>query len=319
MSSGHSSESGDRPPSRRRARPAATPRRSSGGQQPARSERAPRPRRPSSGDGGRRRPRSDVWSRVLVAIPAVIIAIIFIDLGGLAWALFMIATGAVCMYELYGLLERWRPAAAVGFASLAAMVIVARYGTTKGVLEVAMATLPVAFLVVVARGQRGAPTVSIAGTLLGVYWIGLAFAHAELLHRVPHGSGVIIDILIGTFLADTAAYFGGRLFGRRPLAPAISPNKTVEGLFCGMLIAILAVFVAGLYQTWLTQGDALLLGLGVAVFGPIGDLFESVVKRDAGAKDSGTLFGAHGGALDRLDAVIFTIVAGYYIWLAVMP
>ncbi len=256
---------------------------------------------------------------MLVAVPAAIIAIIFIDLGGLAWALFMIATGAVCMYELYGLLARWRPAAAVGFASLAAMVIVARYGTTKGVLEVAMATLPVAFLVVVARGQRGAPTVSIAGTLLGVYWIGLAFAHAELLHRVPHGNGVIIDILIGTFLADTAAYFGGRLFGRRPLAPEISPKKTVEGLFCGMLIAILAVFVAGLYQTWLTQGDALLLGLAVAVFGPIGDLFESVVKRDAGAKDSGTLFGAHGGALDRLDAVIFTIVAGYYVWLAVMP
>ena len=69
-----------------------------------------------------------------------------------------------------------------------------------------------------------------------------------------------------------------------------------------MLIAILAVFIAGLYQTWLTQGDALLLGLAVAVLGPLGDLFESVVKRDAGAKDAGTLFGAHGGALDRLDA-----------------
>ena len=83
-----------------------------------------------------------------------------------------------------------------------------------------------------------------------------------------------------------------------------------------MLIAILAVFFAGLYQTWMTHGDALLLGLAVAVLGPIGDLFESVVKRDAGAKDAGTLFGAHGGALDRLDAVIFTVVAGYYIWLA---
>jgi phosphatidate cytidylyltransferase len=79
-----------------------------------------------------------------------------------------------------------------------------------------------------------------------------------------------------------------------------------------------AVFVAGLYQSWLTQGDALLLGVAVAVLGPVGDLFESLVKRDAGAKDSGNLFGAHGGALDRLDAVTFTIVAGYYVWLAVM-
>jgi phosphatidate cytidylyltransferase len=158
-----------------------------------------------------------------------------------------------------------------------------------------------------------------AGTLFGIYWIGLAFAHAMLLRRIPHGDGVIIDILIGTFLGDTGAYAGGRLFGRRPLAPDISPNKTVEGLFCGMLVAIVAVFLAGLYQDWLTQGDALLLGLTVAVFGPVGDLFESVVKRDAGTKDAGHIFGAHGGALDRLDAVIFTIVAGYYVWLAVLP
>jgi phosphatidate cytidylyltransferase len=127
---------------------------------------------------------------------------------------------------------------------------------------------------------------------------------------------VTIDVLVGTFLGDTAAYLGGRLFGRRPLAPQISPHKTVEGLFCGMLIAVLSVFVAGLFQLWLTQGDALLLGLAVAVLGPLGDLFESVVKRDAGAKDAGHVFGAHGGALDRLDAVIFTTVAGYYIWLA---
>ncbi len=159
---------------------------------------------------------------------------------------------------------------------------------------------------------------SIAGTLLGVYWLGFAFAHAVLLRQLPHGGGMIIDILVGTFLADTAAYLGGRLFGRRPLAPTISPNKTVEGLFCGMLIAIVAVFFAGLYQDWLTQGDALLLGLAVAVLGPLGDLFESLVKRDAGAKDSGGVFGAHGGALDRLDAVIFTVVAGYYMWLGVL-
>jgi phosphatidate cytidylyltransferase len=258
-------------------------------------------------------------ARILVAVPLAVIAIVFVDLGGLAWALFMIAIGGLCMYELYGLLARWRPAALVGLASLAAMVIAARYGTVGSVFEIAAATLPVAFLAVLARGQHKAVTVSVAGTLLGGYWIGFAFAHAELLHRLPHGGGVIIDVLVGTFLGDTAAYLGGRLFGRRPLALSISPNKTVEGLFCGVFIAILAVFVAGLYQPWLTRGNALLLGAAVAVLGPIGDLFESVVKRDAGAKDSGNVFGAHGGALDRLDAVTFTMVAGYYVWLAVMP
>jgi phosphatidate cytidylyltransferase len=146
----------------------------------------------------------------------------------------------------------------------------------------------------------------------------MAWAHAELLRQLHHGNGVIIDIAVGTFLGDTAAYIGGRMFGRRLLAPTISPNKTFEGLFCGMLIAIVSIFVAGLYQTWLTQGDALMLGIAVAVLGPLGDLFESLVKRDAGTKDTGQLFGAHGGALDRLDAVMFTVVAGYYIWFALI-
>ncbi len=280
----------------------------------------PPARRPASRSGRRRSERgrgSDLLLRILIAIPSAVILIVFIDLGGLAFALLMILVGLVCMHELYRMLARWRPVAIVGFASLVAMVLAARYGNIRYVMEVAMATVPMLFLFVVARGQRHA-TVAIAGTLLGVYWIGVAFAHAELLRRLPHGNAVLIDVLVGTFVGDTAAYLGGRLFGRRPLAPSISPRKTWEGLFCGMLLAIVAVFVAGLYQDWLTQGDALLLGVTVAVLGPMGDLFESLIKRDAGTKDAGTLFGPHGGALDRADAAIFTVVAGYYIWLAVM-
>jgi phosphatidate cytidylyltransferase len=278
----------------------------------ARRSEAP-PRKRQRGGGG-----SDLTARILVAIPAAIVAIIFIDLGGLAFALFMIAIGWVCLHELYQMLVRWKPVAVIGFAALGGMVLAARYGSQKEVLEVAVAALPVLFVAVVARGQRGA-TVAIAGTLLGIYWIGFAFAHAELLRQAHHGNGVVIDVVVGTFLADTGAYAGGRLFGRRPLAPSISPNKTVEGLLCGMFVAVLAVFVAGLYQTWMTKGNALLLGVTVAILGPLGDLFESVVKRDAGIKDAGRLFGAHGGALDRVDAVIFTIVGAYYVWLAVAP
>jgi len=169
------------------------------------------------------------------------------------------------------------------------------------------------------RGRQSGASISIAGTVLGIFWLGMAFAHAVLLRRLSHGNGIIIDVMVGTFLGDTGAYLGGRLFGRRPLAPEISPNKTVEGLFCGMFVAVLSVLIARLYQTnWLTQGQAFELGLAIAVLGPIGDLFESLVKRDAGAKDAGSLFGAHGGALDRLDAVSFTIVAAYYIWVALL-
>ena len=275
----------------------------------SRPRREPAPRKP--------RRRSDLVSRVLVAIPLAIATIIFINLGGLAFQLFIIAAGLICLHECYRLLAAWRPVALVGFAALAAMVFAAKSGGQGGVLEVAMAAVPVAVLVVLLR-EQARPTVAIGGTLLGVYWIGLAFAHTELLRDLPHGDGVLIDVLVGTFVGDTAAYFGGRLFGRRQLAPRVSPNKTVEGLVGGMLGAVLAIFIAGLYQTWLTQGNALLLGVAVAVLGPLGDLFESLVKRDAGAKDAGSLFGAHGGVLDRLDGAIFTVVAGYYIWLSVV-
>jgi phosphatidate cytidylyltransferase len=260
---------------------------------------------------------SELLTRILIAIPAAIVAIVFIDLGGLAFAVFLIAVGWACLSELYRMLGRWRPVSVVGFAGLAAMVIAARYGGIHYVLEVAVAAVPVLFLFVVARGQ-GHATVAIAGTLLSIYWIAFAAAHAELLRQLPHGNGVVIDVLVGTFIGDTGAYVGGRLFGRRLLAPQISPNKTVEGLFCGALAAIVAVFVAGLFQDWLTQGDAILLGFAVAILGPIGDLFESVVKRDAGTKDTGTLFGPHGGVLDRADAALFTLIAGYYIWFAAL-
>ncbi len=266
-----------------------------------------------------RRRRSDLLSRVLIAVPAAILAVVMIDVGGTAWAVFMMLMGCVCLQELYGMLDRWRPVALVGLAATVAMCFAARYGGLRDVLEVAMATVPVIFLAVISRTQVVRPTVSIAGTLLGVVWIGLAFAHAVLLRQLPHGKGIVIDVAVGTFLGDTGAYLGGRLFGRRPLAPSISPNKTVEGLFCGMLVAIIAVYFASLYQsTYMSAGKTFGLGIAIAILGPIGDLFSSLVKRDAGVKDSGTLFGAHGGALDRLDAVIFTIVAGYYVWAAAL-
>ena len=159
--------------------------------------------------------------------------------------------------------------------------------------EVAVGTVPVLFVAVVVRGQERDATVSIAGTLLGVFWLGFAFSHAVLLRQLGDGKGILIDVAVGTFLGDTGAYFGGRLFGRRPLAPSISPKKTVEGLICGMIVAIVAVYFASLYQSsYLHSGVTFALGLSIAVLGPLGDLFESLVKREAGTKDAGNLFGA---------------------------
>jgi phosphatidate cytidylyltransferase len=170
----------------------------------------------------------------------------------------------------------------------------------------------VTFFLAVLRPRRENVSWAIAVTYLGILWIGLAMVHAIWLRGLPHGDGLLIDVLVGTFLGDTAAYFGGRLYGRTPLAPLISPNKTLEGLLAGIVGATAAFWVAGLYQDWLTGPHALLIGALVALAAPVGDLFESMIKRDLQVKDTGTLFGAHGGVLDRLDAVLFTVPVAYY-------
>jgi phosphatidate cytidylyltransferase len=121
---------------------------------------------------------------------------------------------------------------------------------------------------------------------------------------------------VATFVADTAAYAGGRLFGRHTLAPALSPNKTLEGLAFGLVGGTMGFWFAGLYQDWLPGLDALLMGMCIAALAPVGDLFESLIKRDLGVKDSGNVFGPHGGLLDRVDALLFTVVAGYYLAVA---
>ena len=285
--------------------------------QAPRERRASRRERDETEADASPRRSSDLLGRVLVAVPGAILAIIFVDLGGIGWTLLVALLGCACIGELYKLLEDWRPITAVGFIGVLGMCLAAHFGNARDVLGAGAATVPLVFLGIVARGDSRRATLSIAATLLGVIWVGFAFSHAVLLRETYYGKGLVIDVLVATFLADTAAYFGGRLFGRHLLAPTISPKKTVEGLGCGMLAAVLVVFCATLFQPWLPNGTALLLGLAVAVLGPMGDLFESLLKRDVGAKDAGVLFGAHGGALDRLDAVSFTIVAAYYIGITV--
>ena len=261
---------------------------------------------------------SDFLRRVAAAVPAVGFAIAIIALGEDVFAAGILALGFVCMHELFHMLDAARPVRLAGFLGVAGLVGAALWGDQFQVLLVQAALIPVLFGLLLASPVRRGATVSIAVTLFGVWWIGLALAHAVLLRELPHGDAIIVDVLVGTFIGDTGAYFGGRMYGRRPLAPRISPNKTVEGLLIGMLFAIAATWFAGLYQDWLSGTDALLLGLGVALSAPVGDLFESLIKRDAGTKDTGSLFGAHGGALDRLDAVFFSIPTAYYIWTALL-
>jgi phosphatidate cytidylyltransferase len=275
---------------------------------------ASRPRRPPP----RRRRQSDLANRILWAIPLIGFAVIIVIEGGLIFALGALVVGIACMGELFDILRPARPVKLAGFLGLIALTLAALEGTNYDVLFMVVALLPVLFFLTVARPQRSDRTISMAVTVLAVWWIGLAIAHAVLLRRLPHGDAIIVDVLVGTFLGDTAAYMGGRAFGRRPLAPDLSPNKTLEGLVIGMAVAVAAVWFAGLYQNWLSGSDALVIGVAVALAAPVGDLFESLIKRDVGAKDTGSALGPHGGVLDRLDAVLFTIPVGYYVWHALM-
>ena len=265
----------------------------------------------------RRHGGSELGQRVLVALPAIAFAIFIVAQGGEIFTVGVAALGLVCLHELFGMYPQARPARLAGFLGLLGILAAALYGDQDTVLLAFVATIPLTFAVAIAQRPPGGPP-SIALTVLGLSWIGLAFAHAVLLRELPHGDGIVVDVLVGTFIGDTGAMLGGRLFGRRRMSPVISPNKTWEGLGIGFVTGVAAVWFAGLYQDWLSGTDALILGAAVAAAAPVGDLFESLFKRESGVKDSGRLFGAHGGALDRLDAVMFTAVAGFYVWQALL-
>ena len=268
----------------------------------------------------RRNSVSDLGARVWVAVPAIAYAILIVAAGGPVFAAGVVLLGLICLHELFRMYESLRPIRLAGFLGLIGLAAAAQFGGEHQVLIATVAFFPLLFLIGLAMPERpDAPlTDAMALTLLGTFWVGLAIAHAILLRELPHGDGIVIDILVGTFLGDTAAYLGGRTFGTHPLALRVSPSKTLEGLGFGVVGAAVAVWCAGLYQDWLGGWNALLLGVVVGLAAPLGDLFESKIKRDAGHKDAGTLFGPHGGALDRLDAALFSLVAGYYVWLLLL-
>jgi phosphatidate cytidylyltransferase len=262
---------------------------------------------------------NDTAARVVYAIPAIIFACVIVAYGGLVFALGLIALGVLCLHELYTMTARVRPVKLAGFIGLAGLILCAHFGDQFQILLALVISLPVTFVLSLLRPGRENVSWAIAMTMLGVLWVGVALAHAVQLRELDHGGALVVAVLIGTFIGDTCAYFGGRAWGRRPLAPLISPNKTLEGLVCGVLGGTLAFWLFMFaWHDWIAGADALIIGAAVAVMAPLGDLFESLLKRDLDVKDTGRAFGAHGGALDRLDAVFFTAVTAYYVSLAVL-
>jgi phosphatidate cytidylyltransferase len=279
-------------------------------EEPAPKPRPPRPpRRRGRGAAG-----GETVKRILFAIPWVAFAIAITVAGGVVFSVAMIGIGMLCLREYLALTGEMRPIARAAYLAVAALILAAHFGTAFNVLLVLAASFPVLFAFGADGRHREGITVSMGVTLLGIVWIGIPLAHAVLLRDLPHhGAALLVDVLVGTFATDTGAYATGRTFGSHKIAPSLSPNKTLEGLVGGFLIGTMAFWFAGLYQDWLSGVDALIIGAAVAAIAPVGDLFESMLKRDLGKKDTGTLFGPHGGILDRLDAVFFTVVVAYYL------
>ena len=149
-------------------------------------------------------------------------------------------------------------------------------------------------------------------TLIALVYIALPLA-ALVQIRLIAGPGAVFLVMLTIVISDTAQYYTGRAFGRRPLAPAISPKKTIEGAIGGFVFGTIALVVIGAF--WAPQlgiGARLVLGVAVVALGIAGDLFESFLKRRAGVKDSSALIPGHGGVLDRIDALLFAAPV-YYI------
>ncbi|MCU0261138.1 MAG: phosphatidate cytidylyltransferase [Ilumatobacteraceae bacterium] len=304
-----------RPVQTGRRRPAPTPGRPSG------------PARTAPDAGGRNLP---VAVAVGVLIAAVFIAtVLWRPAAVVALIAVVIGLGAVEFYDKVA--ERgYRPAVVPGVIACAAAPVAAYWlGETAIVLVVTFAFLVTAFGFIGARGVEAGPLPNVSITMLGVVWIGVLGSFASLIVGLsalpgspPWGTDTLVLVAIGVVANDVGAYFIGSAAGRTPLREWISPSKSVEGLIGGALFTIVALVVVGITErsdTWTSTGHLLLLAVVIAVMAPMGDLVESMFKRNLDVKDFGSIVKGHGGILDRFDGFVVVLPAAYYLTIVLEP
>ena len=247
----------------------------------------------------------------LVLAPVALGAII---LGKWAVLALVFVVMGVAAYELSQVLKPLPFLAALGAGSIPLLLSIP-YGLT-GILVGALLSLPWALFWLAGRPETRTLQAVLAMLLMSL-WVGAPLAHLGLFPRSRYGEVLILIAVVGPWISDSGAYFAGRFFGRHLLFPGLSPNKTVEGSIGGLLATMLVVGFVSLQFLDFTVAKAAVIGAGVSVFSQTGDLFESALKRILDIKDLGHFLPGHGGVLDRIDSLLFTAPAVYYISLLV--
>jgi CDP-diglyceride synthetase len=260
---------------------------------------------------------SNAVSRIVVALALLPVVLVAVYYGGwYVFAVVAIAAG-VSLHEYWLLARPLAPLALAGYIGAALALVGAEISGIAWMVGGVLATFVLAFLLKAISEAHQAATIAISGTVMGAVWIGLGLGFLILLREIPdHGRLAVVTVLVAVWAGDTLAYMGGRLVGRHKMAPRTSPGKTWEGFVFGTAATIFVAFVALYKQHFLTIGQSVVLGVVLAVAAPLGDLFESLLKRDMDVKDTGTLLGGHGGMLDRIDALLFAAPAAYFTILA---
>jgi phosphatidate cytidylyltransferase len=258
---------------------------------------------------------SSLARRILSAVVFLPLIIALSLIGGWAYLVFLELVVVLGIVEFYRMARHKgaEPHVAIGALAGGALVGLMYEGHAAASGLVMTLVFLVGLVLELRRGRPAGSVLNLGATVLGVFYVGWLGGHLGLLRRLPDGGRLVLFTIFITWAGDSGAYFIGRWIGRRPLFAAISPKKTVEGSFGGLLASILAGVIGGIWLVpTLGMRDSILLGAIAGVVGPIGDLVESLLKRDSGVKDAGEMIPGHGGVLDRFDSLFFVAPVVYY-------
>ena len=256
---------------------------------------------------------SDLALRVASGLGLVAVLAGSLYLGGWWFTSFLTILMLVALGEFYATIRRvgFAPLALVGLLGIIAMPLLTHRSSIYALAGVAVVATVVVVLVFSLVSRRH-PLENASITVFGMIWVGL-LAFAVPIALSPHPVAYILLVGVTIAMVDIGSYFIGRGFGRRPLAPVLSPNKTVEGFIGGLVAALLTVGVMSTLPAYADLGfnASIVLGVIIGLIAPVGDLAESMVKRSLAVKDMGSVLPGHGGMLDRIDSFLFAVPASF--------